>query len=45
MSIFSKRALFEDKFISLSKSAIEDYTLENRVKYFNSNKKGKNIDI
>ena len=41
----SKGALFKDKLISLPESAIEDYTFENRVKYFNSSKKGKNIDI
>ena len=41
----SKRALFEDKLISLPESAIEDYTFEDRMKYFNSSKRGKNIDI
>ena len=46
MSIFcSKRALFEQKLISLPKNAIEDYTFEDIMKYFNSNKRGKNIDI
>ena len=41
----SKRALFEDKLISLPESAIEDYTFEDIMKYFNSNKRGKNIEI
>ena len=41
----SKRALFEDKLISLPESAIEDYTFEDRMNYFNSSKKGKNIYI
>ena len=39
------RALFEDKFTSSPKSAIEDYMFENKMKYFNTNKKAKNIDI
>ena len=41
----SKRTLFEDKLISLPESAIEDYTFEDKMKYFNSSKKSKNIDI
>ena len=46
MSIFVQREHYlRDKLISLPKSAIEDYMFENRMKYFNSNKRGKNIDI
>ena len=41
----SKRESFEDKLISLPESEIDDYTFEERMKYFNSNKRGRNIDI
>ena len=41
----AKRALFWDKLIPLPENAIDDYTFEDIMKYFNSNKRGKNIDI